>query len=145
MERTARRWVQEGHETVLFEVMTRKGRDRLTSGVIAEALKRDDAMAERLIDDAVWALGAALASAQNLLDVEAIIVGGGLGERLGAPFLDRITDAMRPHLFVLDNPPALIGTELGDLSGAVGAAIRADGAARTARPRARRVRTRSTP
>ena len=136
IERTARRWVEEGEPTILFEVMQHKGRDRLTSGVIAEALKRNDAMAERLIDDAVWALGAALASAQNLLDVEAIIVGGGLGDRLGAPFLQRITDAMRPHLFVVDHPPAVIGTGLGDLSGAVGAAILAEGAARKARLRA---------
>jgi glucokinase len=143
MERTARRWVEEGEETILFEVMAKKGRDRLTSGVIAEALRRNDAMVERLIDDAVWALGAALASAQNLLDVEAIIVGGGLGDRLGAPFLERVTAAMHPHLFVDADPPTVIPTGLGDLSGAIGAAIRAEGAARMARPRP--VRTRSTP
>jgi glucokinase len=127
MERTARRWVEKGERTILFEEMERKGRDRLTSGVIAEALRRKDEIAERLIDDAVWALGSALASAQNLVEVEAIIVGGGLGDRLGKPFIERITAAMRPHLFVVDDPPAVIGTELGDLSGAVGAAIRAQG------------------
>jgi len=127
MERKARRWVEKGKRTILFEEMARKGRDRLTSGVIEEALKQEDRMTERLIDDAVWALGAGLASAQNLLDVEAIIVGGGLGDRLGEPFIERIRAAMTPHLFVVDKPPAVIKTELGDLSGAVGAAIRAQG------------------
>jgi glucokinase len=127
MERTARRWQAQGRKTVLFGVMKDKGVDRLTSGVIAAALKKKDGMAERLVDEAVWALGLALASAQNVLDLEAIIVGGGLGDRLGQPFIARVTEAMQPHLFVSDQPPAVLGTELGDLSGAVGAAVRAGG------------------
>ncbi len=65
MERTARRWQARGRRTVLFEVMEEKGRDRLTSGVIAAALKEGDPMATRLVDQAVWALGLGLASAQN--------------------------------------------------------------------------------
>jgi glucokinase len=84
-------------------------------------------MAHQLIDEAVWALGIALASAQNLLDLEAIIVGGGLGDRLGPPFVERIAKGMHPHLFVDENPPAMLPTELGDLSGAVGAAVLAGG------------------
>jgi glucokinase len=127
MERTARRWRARGRKTVLFDVMKDKGEDRLTSGVIAAALKEDDRMAVRLIDEAVWALGIALVSAQNLLDLEAIIVGGGLGDRLGKPFVAQVAEAMHPHLFVSDRPPAVLGTELGDLSGAVGAAVRAGG------------------
>jgi len=75
----------------------------------------------------VWALGIGLASAQNLLDVEAIVIGGGLGDRLGRPFLDRVADAMRPNLFVPEHPPVMLTTELGDLSGAVGAASLAAG------------------
>lgn len=122
MELRARRLAKRGHETVLFDLMKERGRDRLTSGVIARALEMDDAMAKRLIDDAVWALGIALASVQNVLDLEAIIIGGGLGDRLGAPFVERVVEAMHPHLFVPDKPPRLLPTELGDLSGAVGAA-----------------------
>jgi len=127
MERTARRWADQGHETVLFDVMREKGRDRITSGVIATALEKRDRVAHRLVDEAVWALGVALASAQNLLDLEAIIVGGGLGDRLGPPFVERIAEGMQPHLFVPEHTPAILGTELGDLSGAVGAAVRAGG------------------
>jgi glucokinase len=122
MEARARRLVSHGHTTVLFDVMKERGRDRITSGVIARVLEMDDALTKRLIDDAVGALGVGLASAQNLLDLEAIIIGGGLGDRLGAPFVERIVQAMQPHLFVPDRPPQLLPTELGDLSGAVGAA-----------------------
>jgi glucokinase len=95
--------------------------------VYARALEREDHMTRELIDDATWALGIGLASAQNLLDLEAIIVGGGLGDRLGRPFVDRIVQQMTPHLFVPDKPPVVLGTELGDLSGAVGAAVLSGG------------------
>jgi glucokinase len=127
MEARAHMLVKQGEKTVLFQIMKKKGRERASSGVIAEALEQGDAMTIQLIDDAVWALGVALASAQNLLDLEAIVIGGGLGDRLGAPFVARIANEMQPRLFVPDRPPAMLTTQFGDLSGAVGAAVRAGG------------------
>ena len=94
IEQTARRRVDKGHKTKLFEIMERKGRDRVTSSVIADALDQKDRLTIELIDEAVDALGLALANAQNLLDLEAIIVGGGLGDRLGEPFVRRVEQAM---------------------------------------------------
>ena len=127
MEKRARKLVKRGEKTSLFRIMEKRGRSRLSSGVYARALASGDRMTERLIEDATWALGVGLASAQNLLDLEAVIVGGGLGDRLGQPFVDRIVEQMTPHLFVPSNPPAVVRTELGDLSGAVGAAVLAGG------------------
>lgn len=123
MERRARRLVKRGQKTTLFRIMKERGRERLSSGVYARALAKGDRMTKKLIDDAAWALGIGLASAQNLLDLEAIIVGGGLGDRLGQPFVDQVVEQMAPHLFVSHNPPVVLRTELGDLSGAVGAAV----------------------
>ena len=88
--------------------MQKRGRDRLTSGVFARALEEKDKLATGLLDRAVRALGAGVASAVNLLDVEAVVVGGGIGTRLGEPYAARIADAMKPHLFRSDQPPALI-------------------------------------
>lgn len=127
MERHARRLVKRGQKTNLFKIMEERGRPRLTSGVWARALDSGDAMAKKLIHQAAWAVGVGIASAQNLLDLEAIVVSGGLGDRLGQPFADRIVANMTPHLFVRDSPPAVIGTEMGDLAGAVGAAVLAGG------------------
>ncbi len=127
MEAQARAMVAKGRRTILFDLMKKRSRDRLTSGVFAAALEQGDRMARRLIDEAVWALGIALASAQNLLDVQAVVIGGGLGDRLGRPFVDRVAKAMRPRLFVPDHGPDVLTTELGDLSGAVGAAVLAGG------------------
>jgi glucokinase len=127
MEAHARHLMKEGHKTELFEIMEKKGRTRLSSGVWAAALEKHDKMARELIDEAVWALGTGLASVQNLLALEAIVIGGGLGDRLGPPFVDRIRDEMRPLLFVPERPPAMLSSEFGDLSGAVGAAVLAGG------------------
>jgi glucokinase len=123
MEQRARRRVAKGHHTRLFKLMEERGRTRLTSAVWAHALEHGDAMAIRLIDRAVEALGAGIASAVNLLDVEAVIIGGGLGVRFGEPYAARILDAMRPHLFHDERPPNIHVAALGDLGGALGAAL----------------------
>jgi glucokinase len=123
METRARRLARRGEKTVLFKIMEERGRTRLTSGVWSRALDRGDPMARRLLDRAVRALGAGIASAVNLLDVEAVIIGGGLGLRLGQPYVDRIREAMMPHLFADDRPPAVELAALGDLGGAIGSSL----------------------
>jgi glucokinase len=123
MELRARKEVENGAKTVLFKIMEERGRTRLTSGVWARALNRDDELAHRLIERAIRALGAGIASAVNLLDVEAVIIGGGLGLRLGEPYVDRIREAMMPHLFASENPPVVELAALGDLGGAIGASL----------------------
>jgi glucokinase len=98
----------------------------MTSGVWKAALDAGDPLAHELIDRAVEALGAAIASAVNLVDVQAVLIGGGLGDKLGEPFVRRIEDAMAPHLFL---PPAQVVVrpgELGDYAGAMGATLLLD-------------------
>jgi glucokinase len=123
MEATARRHVEKGRRTDLFKLMEEHGRTRLTSGIWARALERRDKLAIEIIDRAVGALGAGIASAVNLLDVEAVVIGGGVGVRLGQPYIDRISAAMHPHLFNDTRPPGVRVAALGDLSGAIGAAL----------------------
>jgi glucokinase len=123
MEARARRRVDQGEKTSLFRIMEERGRDRLSSGIWERALARDDHMAIDLLEEAVEALGAGVASAVNLLDPEAIVIGGGLGIRLGEPWVQRIRKAMLPHLFVDDDPPPVLLAELGDLGGAHGGAL----------------------
>lgn len=123
MELEARRLHQQGERTDLFDIMARKGRTRLSSGVFARALAHHDPMATHLVDRAVQALGAGIASVVNLLDLEAVIIGGGLGLRLGEPFVDAVREATLPHLFVPARPPAMHLAALGDLGGAIGATL----------------------
>jgi glucokinase len=123
MEIRAREAVAKGRKTVLFKIMEERGRTRLTSGVWARALEQGDKLAIHMLDRAIEALGAGIASAINLLDVEAVVIGGGMGLRLGESHVRWIADAMMPHLFVDERPPAVHLAELGDLGGAIGAAL----------------------
>jgi glucokinase len=126
MEIKARKEVKKGVKTDLFKIMEEHGRDRLTSGVWERALNHGDDLATRLIDRAVKMLGVGIASSVNLLDTEAVIVGGGLGERLGEKYVHRIATRMHPHLFIADRPPEMHLAALGDLGGAIGAALLVD-------------------
>ncbi len=123
MEAKARKEHEDGRKTDLFKLMKKQGRDRLTSGIWERALENGDELATELFDRAVEMLGAGIASAINLLDVEAVIIGGGIGVRMGEPYAKRIADAMEPHLFNDGNPPAVKVASLGDLGGAIGASL----------------------
>jgi glucokinase len=122
IEAKARAEVDKGAKTSLFDVMEKKGKDRVTSGVIADAIDDGDKLTIWLIRRAIKALGAGIASAVNLLDIEAVVLGGGLGVRFGQDAADRILEQMKPHLFNDGNPPPLLVAQLGDLGGAIGAA-----------------------
>jgi glucokinase len=132
MERRARHAHKKGAKTDLFKIMEDRGRTRLMSGIWDRALKRKDPLAVKLVDEALEALGAGVASVQNVLDVEAIVLGGGLGVRLGEPYAQRIAEAMQPHLFDDIHPPAMHVAALGDLGGAIGAALLAQPASAAA-------------
>jgi predicted NBD/HSP70 family sugar kinase len=126
MEIKARKEVHRGAKTKLFEIMEERDRDRLTSGVWERALQHGDGLATRLIDRAVKALGAGVASCVNVIDPEAVIIGGGLGSRFGEKYVGRIAARMHPHLFVDERPPAIRLAALGDVGGAIGAALLVD-------------------
>ncbi len=123
MEAKARREHDEGTKTDLFKLMEKHDRDRLSSGIWSRALEHGDKLAKELIERAEDAIGVGIASAVNLLDVEAVILGGGMGVRFGEDALARIEKAMMPHLFNDGDPPALRVAALGDLGGAIGASL----------------------
>jgi len=124
MEAHVRRLHEEkGRKTDLFKLMAEHGRTRLTSGIWARALEHGDKLAIQTLERAVRALGAGIASVVNVLDVEGVIIGGGLGIRLGHPYAKRIADEMQPHLFADSRPPHVHVAALGDLGGAIGASL----------------------
>jgi glucokinase len=123
MEAEARRRHDEGEKTDLFKLMEKHDKPRLTSGIWERVLDHEDKLATELIERAVEALGTGIASAINLLDVEAVILGGGLGIRFGERLMDPLTKEMGDHLFADERPPAVRVASLGDLGGAIGASL----------------------
>lgn len=123
MEAEARREHEEGHRTDLFKLMHKHDKPRLTSGIWERAIDHGDHLATKLIERAIEALGTGVASAVNLLDPEAVILGGGLGTRFGERYMEPLTAEMHKHLFVDERPPAVRVASLGDLGGAIGASL----------------------
>lgn len=123
MEAEAHRRHREGTKTELFKLMEKHDKPRLTSGIWERAIDANDHLAEDLIHRAIEALGTGVASAQNLLDVEAVIVGGGLGVRFGDRYMEPLMREMGKHLFLNEKPPAVRVAALGDLGGAIGASL----------------------
>jgi len=120
MERYARRKAGKGTKTKLVKLA---GKGPMRSSVWAKALEDGDDLATKLVARAVDALGAALASAVSLVDLDRIVLGGGLGDRLGAPFVDAVERATRERLLVPDAALEIVPATLGDLAGARGAAL----------------------
>lgn len=118
LETEARRRNSAGEPTALVELA---GAERMKSSVFAKALDKADPVATSLIDEAVDALGAGLASAVNLVDVELIVIGGGLGDKLGDAFVGRVEQATRTRLWA-GSTLRVVPAALGDDAGVIGAA-----------------------
>ncbi len=122
MEAEARRRQEDGEKTDLFKLMEKHEKPRLTSSIWSRAIDNEDKMATELIDRAIEALGTGVASAINLLDPEAIVIGGGLGLRFGERYMEALLEEMRKHVF-FETMPAVEMAGLGDLGGAIGASL----------------------
>jgi glucokinase len=122
MEDEAKRRHEDGDKTDLFKLMAKHDKPRLTSSIWGRAIDNGDKVATELIDRAIEALGTGVASAINLLDPEAIIIGGGLGLRFGERYMDALLEEMRKHVF-FETMPDVKMASLGDLGGAVGASL----------------------
>jgi len=119
MERRARELESTGRPTVLTELAKAK---RMTSSVWDKAIAQGDDVAIHLIDDAVEALGYAIAGVVTVLDLPLVVVGGGLADRLGPRFVGRVEQAVRSQLFA-GTRLRVVPAELGDRAGALGAAL----------------------
>jgi glucokinase len=122
MEEEAKRRHEDGDKTDLFKLMEKHDKPRLTSSIWGRAIDHGDTVATELIERAIEALGTGVASAINLVDPEAIIIGGGLGLRFGERYMDALLEEMRKHVF-FETMPDVKMASLGDLGGAIGASL----------------------
>lgn len=123
MEAKAIREMKKGRQSDLFKIMEKHGKTHLTSAIWAHARDQGDELAIELLNRAVKALSAGIASAVNLLDVDAVVIGGGLGVRFSDSLVQEIIDGMYAHLLNSDNPPAVRVAGLGDEGGVIGASL----------------------
>lgn len=122
MERLALQAVAQGRTTSLLDIRDAKGKDRFTSGVWKKALKTQDPLATDIILQAYRALGALVAGILNVVDAHCIVLGGGMGEKLGVEALEGIRAAATPRLMLPDIDRRWVLSGLVDDAGVVGAA-----------------------
>ncbi len=122
MAAVAAAMVDAGRPTSLFEIRDKFAKKRLTSKVWARALRESDELAGQLFDMAIETLGIGVASVVNMVDVELVVIGGGLAEKLGQDLADRIEAAAAPWMLRPNPQLAWVPSALGDDAGVVGAA-----------------------
>lgn len=115
--------VRKGVHTVLAGKIDKKS-GRLKSGDIAHAFEQGDAVAVKEVCRAAHYLGMGLGGLVNVFGPEIVIVGGGVTEALGAPFVDLVRTSLRKAALV--DPDGRVKVEaalLGDDAGVLGAAL----------------------
>ncbi len=122
MRGVASAMTEAGWKTSLFDIRDDQDKATLTSKVWAKALDEGDALATKLFDTAIETLGIAVGSAINLLDLEVVVVGGGLAEKLGSDLAHRIEAAAEPWMLRPSPDLRFVVSELEDDAGVVGAA-----------------------
>jgi glucokinase len=122
MAAVAAAMVDAGRRTSLFSIREDEGKQRLTSKVWARALAESDELAEELFEMAIETLGIGVASVVNMIDVELVVIGGGLAEKLGQDLADRLEAAAAPQMLRPNPTLSWAPAALGDDSGVVGAA-----------------------
>lgn len=125
MERDVRAAIKAGKKSAVLKIMKERRRDRMTSSVIARALKKNDPVMRKVIKRAQRYLGILVASVVNLLDPEVVVIGGGVTERLGEEFVEPIRRTA--YEFFLRQADAervrIVPGQLGDEAGALGAVV----------------------
>lgn len=119
LEERARELHDGGRPTLLVE---RAGKKRIKSKAFRAAYDDGDDVAVELIDEGLEMLGIAVANAVVTVDIGAVVVGGGLGERFGSLAAERLRTSLQTLRFAGPTPEVVEAT-LGDDAGAVGAAL----------------------
>ena len=125
MERMVREQVASGRKSVVPDLIQSVGGGRLTSSVIYEALQQKDEVMAEALAVAQRILGLLAANIINTLDVEMIVFGGGVTERLSESFVAPIRKTAYANFINKQtaNTVKIVPAALKDASGVVGAAV----------------------
>lgn len=125
MERDVRAAIKTGRKSSVLKIMSKKNKPRMTSSIIAAALKKNDLLMREVMEHAQFYLGILSSNAVNLLDPECVVIGGGIAERLKDSYVDPIREtAYEYFLRPADRDRVrIVPGKLGDDAGALGAIV----------------------
>lgn len=105
-----------------WNIQERTGGRFPTTHALVEACSQGDALARKVWGQSIQALACTLATYINVLDPEAVIIGGGIA-RAGKALLDPLETALRPIEWQPGGHQVpIITAQLGEFAGAIGAA-----------------------
>ncbi len=115
--------MKKGEPSHLFKLW-KGGDQKLKSRYLAECYEIGDSLVLAELQRSASYLGGALGGLVNLLGPEGIILGGGLSNALGMPWLNWVRKAAREQILVFpEGQEMILPAELGDDAGILGAAL----------------------
>lgn len=117
------RLIKSNRKSVLPDLVEGDLKD-IKSRAVAKAYEMGDELTVEVVDETAELLGTCIAGVVTLLALGRVVLGGGLVEALGEPFVDRVKKATRRHVFP-DRCRAVkvVETALRDDAGVLGAAL----------------------
>jgi glucokinase len=92
--------------------------------LIAAAYDQGDSLTREVVDEAARLLGTSIAGIVTVLSLPRVVLGGGLTEALGKPFVSSVKKAVRAEVFPHRlRDVEVVGTTLEDDAGLLGAAL----------------------
>ena len=122
-----------GHypDSMLREFLNREKDDEgkpdpsaIGSGVLAECYSKGDPLVRKVVDASAELLGLTIANLITVMSLQTVVLGGGVSEALGKPYLYRVRESFERVVF----PQTLqrceiVPSQLGDDAGMLGAAL----------------------
>lgn len=90
--------IKANHQSMIPSLVDGKF-NKIKSKVLALAYDQGDDLVRTVIDDSADLLGMAIANVVTLLSLDMVILGGGLVEAIGKPYVDLVRDAVRREAF----------------------------------------------
>lgn len=116
--------VKKGEKSLLSQIVKGGDVERAKGGDLAAAFEKGDKVVVKAIDRAAKYLAIGIASIANAINPELIVLGGGLVEAIGDPFVRRVQEEIsgRP-LAAATAELRVVRSALGDDAGATGAGL----------------------
>ncbi|QDU33465.1 Glucokinase [Poriferisphaera corsica] len=117
-----RKLIAANHPSVITE-LTEGNLSKIKSRVIAEAFAQGDQLTTLVLQDAAKYVGIAIANTVTMLSLPHVVVGGGLTEALGKPWIKMVNEQYKKYVFPHGHDCKVVASELGDDAGIIGAGL----------------------
>ena len=113
-------------ESALHRILAERADESgaISSSMIARAYEKDDELVRKVVDRSAELLGGAIANMVTVLSIDCVVLGGGVTEALGEPYVARVRKGFERAVF----PSSLrridfVASTLNDDAGMLGAAM----------------------